>query len=78
MDALEIMAKHPEEMVYVQVNPKDIDLFNKIMEAYDNTALVTTVEAEQGRLALWVTADTKEAVCKIIKKMPCRVVLLQE
>ena len=55
----QIMLAHPEEMVFVQVKPQDIDLFNKLMEAYDHMTLVTTVEADKGILGLWVTPDTK-------------------
>lgn len=72
----QIMLAHPEEMVFVQVKPQDIDLFNKLMEAYDHMTLVTTVEADKGILGLWVTPDTKSAVLKIITKLPCAVQLL--
>ena len=32
------------ECIMVKVEPSDIDLFNKLIEGYDNLALVTTVE----------------------------------
>ena len=72
----EIMLAHLEEMIFVRVEPQEIDLFNKLMEAYDHMALVTTVEAGKGILGLWVTPDTKSAVLKIITKLSCAVQLL--
>ena len=56
---MEISEKYSDEHIYVQVKPENIDIFNKFIEAYDNIALVTTVDAQIGKLVLWVTPDTK-------------------
>lgn len=67
---------HPEEIIYVSMASSNIDRFNKIIEAYDNQALVSTLDADQGRVILWVTADTRPTVLKLIGKMPFPVELL--
>jgi len=54
----------------VVVASENIDVFNKIIEAYDNLALVTTVNPEEGRLIVWVTPDTRSDVIKILQHMP--------
>lgn len=74
---LDIIANHPDELVYLRVKPANIDIFNKIVEAYDNLALVTTIDASEGKLVCWVTADSKAILLKLITKMPIKVELLE-
>lgn len=74
---MEVAEKYAAEHVYVQVAPADIDIFNKFIEAYDNIALVTTLNAASGELVLWVTPNTKDTVLKLITKLPCAVKLLK-
>ncbi|MGI5825470.1 MAG: DUF4911 domain-containing protein [Bacillota bacterium] len=74
----EMMAKHSDEVTYFQIAPKDIDIFNKIVEAYDNVALVSTVEPKTAKVALWTTADTKAVLLKLINKMPVRAMLWED
>ena len=74
---MQLIQNHAAEHIYVQVAPVEIDLFNKFIEAYDNTALVTTVNAASGELVLWVTPDTRDLVLKLITKLPCTVKLLK-
>ena len=57
------------ELVHVRVEPSRIDWFNKIIEGYDNLALVSTLEAAEGRLCCWVTADTKPILLKLLSKL---------
>ena len=68
-----IISAHHEEVLYFRVNPKDIDVFNKIIEAYDNLAIVSTVDPKVAKLCLWVTEDNKPILLKLIKKMPVKV-----
>ena len=70
----QLMQEHPEEVMYFQVAPKDIDVFNKIVEAYDNVAIVSTVDPKAAKLGLWTTADTKPVLLKLIKKLPVKVI----
>ncbi|MCL2496402.1 MAG: DUF4911 domain-containing protein [Clostridiales bacterium] len=59
-----------DEMILVEVAPHDIDFFNKLLEGYDNLALVTTLDAQLGKLALWVTKHAKKDVLAILKCLP--------
>ncbi len=74
----QLMSEHQNEVLYFQVAPADIDIFNKIIEAYDNIAIVSTVEPRTAKLGVWVTADTKPVLLKLIKKMPVRAIPWQE
>ena len=56
--------------IFVQVDPQNIDLFNKIMEAYDNLCLVTALDPGAGKLLVRVTKDTKKDTLKVIKHLP--------
>lgn len=73
-----LMAEHPDEVLYFRVEPKDIDIFNKIIEAYDNIAIVSTVDPKAAKLGVWVTEDTKPVLLKLIRKMPVRAVPWEE
>jgi len=56
--------------ILVQVEPKNIDIFNKIIEAYDNLALVTAIDPKEGKLVVRVTGDTKKDTLRLLKRMP--------
>lgn len=58
------------ELIYVQVEPADIDLFNKLLEGYDNMALVTSVDAHLGQLVLRVANNAKKDIMAILKCLP--------
>ena len=66
-----------EEMILVEVAPRDIDLFNKLLEGYDNLALVTTLDARLGKIALWVTKYAKKDMLAILKCLPVPVHVLE-
>lgn len=70
----ELLARHAAELVWVQVEPAKIDWFNKIVEAYDNLALVSTVDAAQGLLVCWVTNDMRPLLLKLLSKLPVKTV----
>jgi putative protease len=69
--------KDGEEMILVEVAPRDIDFFNKLLEGYDNMALVTTLDARLGQLALWVATHAKKDVLAILKCLPVPVHVLE-
>jgi len=58
------------EQILVQIAPSDIDFFNKLVEGYDNLAIVTTLDAAIGKIALWVTEHTKKEMMGILKCLP--------
>ena len=64
------------EQILVQVSPQDIDFFNKLVEGYDNLAVVTTLDSKIGKMALWVTKHTKKDVLGILKCLPIPVSFL--
>jgi len=66
------------DIIWLKVPTSQIDIFNKFIEAYDNLAVVTTFDVQEGILALWVTPDTKNAALKIIRYLPCQVQLIAQ
>lgn len=67
---MELINRYPEEITYFRIAPKDIDVFNKIVEAYDNVALVSTIDPKIAKVAVWTTPDTKDIFMKLVKKIP--------
>jgi len=66
------------EMLLLEVAPSDIDLFNKLIEGYDNMALVTTLDARLGRIALWITEHARRDIMAIIKCLPIPVTIISQ
>lgn len=64
-----LLNKHGEHIT-VELAPHDIDFFNKLIEGYDNMALVTTLDSKIGRVVLWVSEHTKKDVIGILKNLP--------
>ena len=58
------------ESIVVEIAPADIDHFNKLIEGYDNLALVTTLDAKLGKVVLWVTKYTKKEILSILSCFP--------
>ena len=69
LDLKELAAAHPEEVLRVRVAPADIDRLNKIIEAYDNLALVSTLDPASGEVLLWTTPDQRPILQKLLAKM---------
>lgn len=66
------------ETLFVEIAPADIDFFNKLIEGYDNLALVTTLDAKLGKVALWVSEYAKKDILGILKCLPIPVKLLNQ
>ncbi|MGI6361045.1 MAG: DUF4911 domain-containing protein [Bacillota bacterium] len=64
------------EHITVEMEPRDIDFFNKLIEGYDNLALVTTLDVKIGRVVLWVSEHTKKDVVGILKNLPVPVSII--
>lgn len=64
------MMKSSDYQLLVRIAPEDIDLFNKIIEAYDNLCLVTALDSARGELLLRLTPDTRPDLLKILKHLP--------
>lgn len=70
--------RFPAEVVRVKVAPDKIDYFNKIIEAYDNLAMISTVDAAQGELVCWTTADGRATLLKLLSKLPLAITVLEQ
>ena len=67
-----------DEMMYVQVDPVDIDLFNKLLEGYDNLALVSADDAGIGRLVLLFARCAKKDLLAVLRCLPIPVAIEQD
>lgn len=70
----DMLARHEAELVYVRLPAAKIDWFNKIIEAYDNLALVSTVDPAAALVVCWATADMRPILLKLLSKLPVEVV----
>lgn len=66
---LNMVERYPNEVVRVKVAPEQIDRFNKIIEAYDNLAIVSTIDAAEGELVCWTTEDFRPTLLKLLSKI---------
>ena len=58
------------EMIYAQTAPKNIDMLNKIIEAYGHLGVVSTINHESGLVVIRVTRDTHSEVMEILSYLP--------
>ena len=52
--------------IMLSVAPHDIDFFNKLLEGYDNLAMVTTIDAHLGHMVLRVAENAKKDIMAIL------------
>lgn len=64
--------------IWVRLDPQNIDVFNKIIEGYDNLALVTAIEPALGQLLVRVTPDTKKDALRLLKHLPFPIEIVSE
>lgn len=62
--------------IFIKVEPRDIAYMNKIFEGYDGLAVVTTLNGQDGLIALTVTPETKSDVLAILYNFPKKIVFL--
>ncbi|MDD4803503.1 MAG: DUF4911 domain-containing protein [Syntrophomonas sp.] len=53
-----------------QVGPEYIDMLTKLVEAYDNLGIVSTLDQTSGMVKIRVTQDTWEDMIKILNNLP--------
>lgn len=63
--------------IMLSVEPRDIDFFNKLLEGYDNLAMVTTIDANLGRMVLRVAENAKKDIMAILHCLPIPVSIEQ-
>lgn len=54
----------------VTIPTEKIELFNKLMEGYDNLCIVTAIDPAAGELLLRMTPDTRPEVLKVLRHLP--------
>lgn len=64
-------------IVKVQVNPKNIDFLNRVFEAYDNLAVVTTENRHEGILLIRGFGKVS-VIRRILRGLPFRAEILEE
>lgn len=67
-----------KESILVQIEPREINYLNRIMEGYEYLGVVTTVDARQGILKIRVTRDTYDEVIDILAHLPLPVTIIEE
>ena len=63
--------------VKVQVKPKNIDFLNRVFEAYDHLAVVTTIDSKEGLLVIRGFGKVG-TVRRILRGLPFPVTILAE
>lgn len=62
--------------IYLKVDPPNIDMISKIIEAYEHLGIVSTLDSRQGLLVVRCTVDTREDILQILATLPYPVELL--
>ncbi len=58
------------EMLFCHIAPNDIDLFNKLLEGYDNLVMVSTVDASLGRIVLRYAKKAQKDLMAVLHCLP--------
>jgi len=56
--------------ITARVNPENIDMLTKIIEAYDNLGIVSTLNRNQGLVIIRGTEDTYPELEEILNHLP--------
>ncbi|HWR09947.1 DUF4911 domain-containing protein [Sporomusa sp.] len=59
--------------IYIQVEPKDVNFINRIMEGYEYLGVVSTLDRIAGILVIRATPDTAGEVHDILANLPISV-----
>lgn len=57
------------------LNPPDIDLLSKIIEAYEHLGIVSTLDRRRGLVVVHCTSDTRRDVLQILSSLPFSITL---
>ena len=64
------MAGNP---IYIQVEPRNVNFINRIMEVYEYLGVVSTLDRSTGVLVIRATPDTAGEVREILAHLPIAV-----
>jgi len=56
--------------IIAQVNPADIDMLTRLIEAFDHLGIVSTLDRQQGLVVIRGTADTLPDLLEILANLP--------
>lgn len=56
--------------IIAKVNPENIDMLTKLIEAYDNLGIVSTIDRQQGLVIIRGTVDTYPELKQILEHLP--------
>lgn len=59
--------------IYVQVEPRNVNFINRIMEGYEYLGVVSTLDRTTGLLVIRATPDTAGEVREILAHLPIAV-----
>ncbi len=65
-----------KEEIFAEVAPERIDMLTKLIEAYDNLGVVSTIDQSRGRVVIRVTTDTCGEVEAILANLPFPVTIM--
>lgn len=63
--------------IYGRVEPVNIDMLSKIIEAYEHLGIVSTLDRHQGLVVIRCTEDTREDMLGILESLPFPIRLLE-
>lgn len=59
-----------ENKVYLKIPKREITYLTKIIEGFDNLGVVSTIDAQEGRVMIHLTPDTRAEILNIIAQLP--------
>lgn len=57
------------------VNPPDIDMLSKIIEAYEHLGILSTLDRRRGLVVVRCTSDTCKDVLQVLSNLPFPITL---
>jgi hypothetical protein len=64
--------------IYAVINPNYIDMLTRLIEAYDNLGIVSTLDQITGKVVIRVTPDTWSEVMDILNNLPFTIIIENE
>lgn len=66
------------DRIFLNVEPRRIDLLTRIIEAYDHLGIVSTLDRQKGLVVLRGTEDTCRELLAILPTLPFKVNLVTD
>ncbi|HWP98436.1 MAG TPA: DUF4911 domain-containing protein [Syntrophomonadaceae bacterium] len=63
------------DQILGRVNPLNIDMLSKIIEAYEHLGIVTTLDRHRGLVVVRCTPDTHKDILHILSSLPFPITL---